>query len=40
MKNNLPVLLNEFKISKWVYEYCMNINDNPEVLKRLEDIEF
>ncbi len=32
--NKLPFLLNEERISRWAYQYCYDINDDPEV-KRL-----
>ncbi len=31
--NNLPILLNEYKISYWAYEYCLNVKDDPEIRK-------
>ncbi len=30
---DLPILLNEYKISEWAYLYCRDINDDPEVRK-------
>ncbi len=35
--NNLPILLNEYEVSKWAYEYCRRIKDDPEIRKYIVD---
>ncbi len=29
--NELPILLNNYRISRWAYEYCLNIKDDPKI---------
>lgn len=35
--NNKPFLLNEYELSLWAFEYCYNINDDPDVRDLITD---
>lgn len=33
--SKLPFLLNEIELSRWAYEYCRDVENNPEIRKHI-----
>ncbi len=38
--NDLPILLDEYKISRWAYLYCKDIKDDPEIREYIIESEW